>query len=97
MDPSLVDKQMRLKRKKLEDNLNDKLSFRPGPLELVKQNILEAGTEMSHAVQEGTVPFTETTSNYREPISPESVDSPCLLYTSPSPRDRTRSRMPSSA
>ena len=23
--------------------------------------------------------------------------SPCLLYTSPSPRDRTRSRMPSSA
>ena len=25
------------------------------------------------------------------------VDSVCLLYTSPSPRDRTRSRMPSSA
>ena len=24
-------------------------------------------------------------------------DVPCLLYTSPSPRDRTRSRMPSSA
>ena len=34
---------------------------------------------------------------------PEQVDAvfdefrPCLLYTSPSPRDRTRSRMPSSA
>ena len=27
----------------------------------------------------------------------ESIDSDCLLYTSPSPRDRTRSRMPSSA
>ena len=26
-----------------------------------------------------------------------STYSPCLLYTSPSPRDRTRSRMPSSA
>src|SRR5665811_1666585 len=26
-----------------------------------------------------------------------SAKSPCLLYTSPSPRDRTRSRMPSSA
>ena len=25
------------------------------------------------------------------------TDIPCLLYTSPSPRDRTRSRMPSSA
>ena len=27
----------------------------------------------------------------------EAVGSRCLLYTSPSPRDRTRSRMPSSA
>ena len=29
--------------------------------------------------------------------SSELLGSPCLLYTSPSPRDRTRSRMPSSA
>ena len=28
---------------------------------------------------------------------PKSSNKPCLLYTSPSPRDRTRSRMPSSA
>ena len=27
----------------------------------------------------------------------EKIDNICLLYTSPSPRDRTRSRMPSSA
>ena len=27
----------------------------------------------------------------------DNVDKVCLLYTSPSPRDRTRSRMPSSA
>ena len=27
----------------------------------------------------------------------KSMEVPCLLYTSPSPRDRTRSRMPSSA
>ena len=27
----------------------------------------------------------------------DSARNPCLLYTSPSPRDRTRSRMPSSA
>ena len=31
-----------------------------------------------------------------EPLSVEAT-LPCLLYTSPSPRDRTRSRMPSSA
>ena len=30
-------------------------------------------------------------------MAPVRVIGPCLLYTSPSPRDRTRSRMPSSA
>ena len=29
--------------------------------------------------------------------TPDSVDDPCLLYTSPSPRDYAASRMPSSA
>ena len=33
---------------------------------------------------------------FRDPSRPMFIDS-CLLYTSPSPRDRTRSRMPSSA
>ena len=31
------------------------------------------------------------------PSNKISIDETCLLYTSPSPRDRTRSRMPSSA
>ena len=31
------------------------------------------------------------------PVGIISIIGPCLLYTSPSPRDRTRSRMPSSA
>ena len=33
----------------------------------------------------------------REQITREPMDLPCLLYTSPSPRDRQKSRMPSSA
>ena len=33
----------------------------------------------------------------REVVALGLRDNPCLLYTSPSPRDRTRSRMPSSA
>ena len=33
----------------------------------------------------------------RHPNRPYALDYICLLYTSPSPRDRTRSRMPSSA
>ena len=30
-------------------------------------------------------------------LYPKAISKDCLLYTSPSPRDRTRSRMPSSA
>ena len=30
-------------------------------------------------------------------LGPSGIGKTCLLYTSPSPRDRTRSRMPSSA
>ena len=34
----------------------------------------------------------------RDPVLQRMIQGlPCLLYTSPSPRDRTRSRMPSSA
>ena len=38
--------------------------------------------------------FTELA---QRPLEKRTVHEPCLLYTSPSPRDRTRSRMPSSA
>ena len=33
----------------------------------------------------------------RQAVDTTTGDTSCLLYTSPSPRDRTRSRMPSSA
>ena len=33
----------------------------------------------------------------KDPLTRRALSSTCLLYTSPSPRDRTRSRMPSSA
>ena len=42
----------------------------------------------------------QTNANTGKPLSKSTVHSTlnhCLLYTSPSPRDRTRSRMPSSA
>ena len=44
----------------------------------------------------------DTAKNFAEERSPISHfrslrDNNCLLYTSPSPRDRTRARMPSSA
>ena len=44
--------------------------------------------------------YKENTSKADHKAAKEKADHqthPCLLYTSPSPRDRTRSRMPSSA
>ena len=55
-----------------------------------------------HAAKETTEAAIRSGS-YRLPRNPDRVDrfreldEACLLYTSPSPRDRTRSRMPSSA
>ena len=45
-------------------------------------------------VEEGAMKRMATQAAERERLGPTKV---CLLYTSPSPRDRTRSRMPSSA
>ena len=44
-------------------------------------NLIESGAEAKEVISDGLV----------------TVNGDCLLYTSPSPRDRTRSRMPSSA
>ena len=49
---------------------------------------------VSHSYQE----LRENIARHRgQQKAPTKVSTTCLLYTSPSPRDRTRSRMPSSA
>ena len=45
----------------------------------------------------GDILIVDDERDIRELISDILKDEGCLLYTSPSPRDRTRSRMPSSA
>ena len=44
-----------------------------------------------------TLDHNETLAPDPDPIRDQAALAACLLYTSPSPRDRTRSRMPSSA
>ena len=67
--------------------------------------ILDASTEeivntvkRTGATIKGPIPLPTRIERYTVLRSPH-IDkkSSCLLYTSPSPRDRTRSRMPSSA
>ena len=50
-------------------------------------------SELGHMIGQGKIDPVELTEYFISQIEL----SPCLLYTSPSPRDRTRSRMPSSA
>ena len=47
--------------------------------------------------RDGKISFEEFKKWYEKKGDDSEQDLACLLYTSPSPRDRTRSRMPSSA
>lgn len=38
---SIQSTQMKLKRARLADDLNEKIALRPGPLELVEKNIID--------------------------------------------------------
>ena len=76
----------------------------PARLEVTKEAENDADSESSEFVSEGGTPSPPPRKSARGRI-PKSIftydnhGNPmiCLLYTSPSPRDRTRSRMPSSA
>lgn len=57
----LIAKQQQLKKAKLADNLNERLSHRPGVLELIKGNILlPSNLQIEQAVKEGTIYFKPT-------------------------------------
>ena len=58
-----------------------------------KINLVEYGFRLPSAMDNRPQNFDEFMSLLNQTI----YVSACLLYTSPSPRDRTRSRMPSSA
>ena len=61
-----------------------------------EQALLDAETKQNEAIQEAHQAQMDVVSEKRGEIQAERT-STCLLYTSPSPRDATLSRMPSSA
>ena len=78
----------------------------PAPVRLPAPLTVTSTLSMPCRLNTSTSPTRRQTSKCASPStppswtrrqSPEPSSSPCLLYTSPSPRDRTRSRMPSSA
>lgn len=60
VDPSLAERQRMLKKARLVDQLNDQLSHRPGPLELIQKNILHTEEPIENAVKAGRIPYKAT-------------------------------------
>ena len=83
------------------DGTIGKLFFNEGS-EGIKVNtpigvILDPGEKYDEKVHGPSVKSGSNEKNDKELIKQDGGDKPCLLYTSPSPRDRQKSRMPSSA
>ncbi|XP_048222626.1 myocardin isoform X2 [Perognathus longimembris pacificus] len=51
--------QMKLKRARLADDLNEKIALRPGPLELVEKNILPVDSTVKQAIKGKQVSFSK--------------------------------------
>ena len=54
---SIVASQKDLKKAKLVDDLNDKIAFRPGVIELVERNILPANEDLQEAIKGAIICF----------------------------------------
>uniref|UniRef100_A0A2K5F3C5 Myocardin n=1 Tax=Aotus nancymaae TaxID=37293 RepID=A0A2K5F3C5_AOTNA len=58
---SIPTAQMKLKRARLADDLNEKIALRPGPLELVEKNILPVDSAVKEAIKGNQVSFSKST------------------------------------
>ena len=83
--------------------IGDWSGIKAGPKRVVQPEYNKAGDEVWFSVWNGKdqesaiVVVDDKTRKLKAVIRDPKLVTPCLLYTSPSPRDRTRSRMPSSA
>src|SRR5665811_1771986 len=87
--------------KVLKTSFNEWISRRNNPLESVNgiyERYENPVLTAAHTPLTWRFDFNQRTNPYlMERFGINAVFNSCLLYTSPSPRDRTRSRMPSSA
>ncbi|XP_035467509.2 myocardin isoform X2 [Scophthalmus maximus] len=70
---SSVEAQLRLKRARLAEELNEKLALRPGPLELVHKNIIPLDSGDTVTVNHGKFPKQEDSYAFEEDSSSESL------------------------
>ncbi|XP_069807882.1 myocardin isoform X3 [Dendropsophus ebraccatus] len=85
--------QMKLKRARLADDLNERIALRPGPLELVEKNIIPLESTVKEAMKAGNssnyskpvdaFAFEEDSSNDESPDQERSNDSQGISSSSP--------------
>lgn len=102
---SIQSTQMKLKRARLADDLNEKIALRPGPLELVEKNIIPVDSAVKEAIKAGTqvnfskpsdaFAFEEDSSN--DGLSPEQARSEDSQGSTESSAGTKSSELPPSA
>ena len=88
-----------------QNRTSDNNYFSRGPSNLggrtralaVDMSFASGNTLIAGGVSSGVYRSTDDGASWTRTSSNNDIHNVCLLYTSPSPRDRTRSRMPSSA
>ena len=100
------DEAERLRIKSQNQQEREEIAKHHREREAKEQEEVAAAQGTTMATEETTAPQTTSTSaipktsgntGKQKPRVPYDINNPCLLYTSPSPRDLSTSRMPSSA
>uniref|UniRef100_G1RWW6 Myocardin n=1 Tax=Nomascus leucogenys TaxID=61853 RepID=G1RWW6_NOMLE len=99
---SIPTAQMKLKRARLADDLNEKIALRPGPLELVEKNILPVDSAVKEAIKGNQVSFSKSTDAFAfeedsssDGLSPDQTRSEDPQNPAGSPPDAKASDTPS--
>nr|KAF6296430.1 myocardin [Myotis myotis] len=98
---SLPAAQMKLKRARLADDLNEKIALRPGPLELVEKNILPVDSTVKEAIKGNQVNFSKSADAFAfdedsssDGLSPDHTRSEDPQGPTASPRDTKATEIP---
>uniref|UniRef100_A0A8C3YHI3 Myocardin n=1 Tax=Catagonus wagneri TaxID=51154 RepID=A0A8C3YHI3_9CETA len=93
--------QMKLKRARLADDLNEKIALRPGPLELVEKNILPVDSAMKEAIKGNQVTLSKPADAFvfeedssSDGLSPDQTRSEDLQGSARSPLDTKAAETP---
>ncbi|XP_037666236.1 myocardin isoform X2 [Choloepus didactylus] len=98
---SIPTAQMKLKRARLADDLNEKIALRPGPLELVEKNIIPVDSAVKEAIKGNQVAFSKSADAFAfeedsssDGLSPEQTRSEDPQGSAGSPPDTKATETP---